>query len=143
MVEASADDRAARHDRRILLIDDEQEVLRAVSALLTLSGYEVDCAESSEQALDLLDCRAYALVITDLSLKAGNSLGGYRIVDTVHRRLPRTRVALLTGRGSADVEAEALRLGADRVFSKSQSMKEIAVAVDGLIGSAGRESEET
>lgn len=135
-MESSADDRAAKHFKRILLVDDEQDVLRAVSGLLTLSGFEVDCAESPEQAFDLLGCRSYALVITDLSLQAGNSFGGYQILNAVHGRLPRTRVALLTAHRSPDVEAAALRLGAVRVLSKSQSMREITAAVEALISAS-------
>lgn len=140
MVGSSNAGRAAGPSSRILLVDDEPEVLRTVSAFLTRSGHEVDCAQTREQASDLLACRVYALVLTDLCLQPGSTFGGYEILDMVHGRLKGTRVALLTGHGSAEVEADALRHGADRVFSKSQSMREIASGVEDLIGRSRSQS---
>ena len=53
---------------RILVVDDEPQIRRALRAGLTGQGYDVDVAETGEEALDKMAQRAAALIVLDLML---------------------------------------------------------------------------
>jgi two-component system response regulator PilR (NtrC family) len=120
--------------KSLLLIDDEQDILGVIGSFFGRSGYEVDCAATAGEAYSRLADRAYDLVITDLCLTAETPNQGLEIVDHVRRHSPATRVALLTGYGSPEIESEALRRGAHAFFQKTQPMRDIAREVASLLG---------
>ena len=60
--------RSSQGSQNILLIDDDASILAALSMLLENWGYRVDCAENSEQAIDLLESKSFALMISDYRL---------------------------------------------------------------------------
>ncbi len=57
------------HSKRILVIDDEQDILQAMSLLLSSWGYEVDCANSYRQALDAIQQHEPHLILSDYRLQ--------------------------------------------------------------------------
>src|SRR5437764_12806746 len=54
---------------RLLIVDDEKAMRLALKSLLAKEGYEVETAESGEQALRAIEAGSFHMVITDLSLK--------------------------------------------------------------------------
>jgi DNA-binding response OmpR family regulator len=125
---------------RILLVDDEEEVLHAFGALLDRSGYLVDQARALGEAFRLLSDASYALVITDLCFDAGRGVEGYELIDFVRSHSPYTRTLLLTGHASTEVEDRARRHGADRVLDKAGHPNTVVAAVAELLGQSGGKS---
>jgi two-component system response regulator PilR (NtrC family) len=123
--------------KRLLITDDEQSIVFALTRYFSQAGYEIDGATELEQAQALLDAREFALVIADLALtKGGKGEEGLELVDFIHQHHPSTRIILLTAFGSAEMEREALRRGADAFLQKPQPLSELAALVEALIGSA-------
>jgi DNA-binding response OmpR family regulator len=122
---------------RILLVDDEEEVLHAFGSLLDSRGYLVDQARALREAFRLLSDASYALVITDLCFDTGRGVEGYELIDFVRSHSPYTRTLLLTGHASTDVEARARRHGADSVLDKARHPNAVLAAVAELLGQAG------
>jgi putative two-component system response regulator len=93
--------------RRVLIVDDEADVLRGLCAVLVGAGYHVNCASSLREAVQALRRQRFALVLTDLYL--GDRDLGIEIVQVAREQRPHTPVILLTGRPSFDRAQEALR----------------------------------
>lgn len=114
---------------RILVVDDEEPILFAISEYFEPLGYQVDCARELEEAEALLSHVRYALLIADLRLTGIHSNEGLELIRFTRDRSPLTRVIVLTGYGSADMEAEALGRGVDAFLQKPMPLAELAEIV--------------
>ena len=99
--------RGACMPHRVLLIDDEVDVLRGLCSMLEADGYHVTCATSLLQAIAVMRRDQFQLVLTDLYL--GETDLGVRIAEVARERSPHTPVIVLTGRPTFDGAQEALR----------------------------------
>ena len=79
---------------RILLVDDEAGVLRALTRLFERRGHEVRTAASGEAALALLDTFTPDVVVSDHKM---SGMTGAVLLDAIGRRLPAARRVLLSG----------------------------------------------
>lgn len=122
--------------QRILVVDDEEAVVFAVTQYFQQYGYEVDGARHTLDAKALLRAVDYPLVITDLRLTGAQSTEGLEIIRYARDRCPRARVILMTAHGSPEIEREAQRLGVDVILHKPTRLPEVAQVVFGLLGSA-------
>jgi ActR/RegA family two-component response regulator len=111
--------------RRLLVIDDEETILRALQRYFRRIGYTVDCARELEEAEALATHVAYTLVIADLSL-SGTGVEGLEILRYLRSTSPNARVILLTAYGSPAVEREAHRRGAHALLHKPRPLADIA-----------------
>jgi two-component system response regulator GlrR len=96
---------------RVLLVDDNRNLLRLLSMRLTASGYAVTAVESAEQALGQIPLLQPHLMITDLQM---GGMDGMTLFTRVHGRDPSLPVLILTAHGTILDEVEAKRRG---VFS--------------------------
>lgn len=118
------------------MVEDESFIRFALEDYFTMRGYAVDAASEWEEAEALLAVRSYAIVITDLRLTGFGGTEGLEIIGCVRQRYPGTRIILLTGFGSIEVEAEARRLGVDAFLHKPMSLPDLARVADSLIAEA-------
>ena len=108
--------------RRVLVVDDEQNLRHMLQTLLKREGYEPVGVASVEGALKELEDRSYDIVITDLRMP-GQS--GLELVDEVRRRNLGTTVVVMTAYGSRDIAIEAMKRGAYDYISKPFEADEI------------------
>jgi len=94
---------------RVLLVDDEEEFVSALSERLTLRGIEVDSTLNGEEALARLVAKDFEVVILDVMMPG---LGGLEVLRQIKATHPNTQVILLTGHGSTREGIEGMRLGA-------------------------------
>jgi len=116
---------------RILVADDEEGVLFALREYLGCCGWEVDTARTAYEAMNLLETRGYSAVITDLRFSGPSGKEGLSIVKTARARQPAAPVVVMTGYSTAEVEAEARRLGVDAFVPKPVPLWELARLVQG------------
>jgi len=90
---------------RVLLIDDEKELVDTLRERLEMRGMQAESATCGEEALRMVKETAYDVVVVDLKLPG---LDGRKIVERIRERRPETRVVLITGHGSADGELDDL-----------------------------------
>jgi putative two-component system response regulator len=93
--------------QRVLVVDDEPEVLRTVADILGQADYDVICLPSVAAAQACLERETFHLVLSDLYL--GDSGLGYQIADAARACRPSVPVILLTGRPTFNGAKEALR----------------------------------
>ncbi|MGD8623484.1 MAG: response regulator [Anaerolineae bacterium] len=121
--------------RQILIVDDEESVaffLRASLNELSRS-YQIEIANSGEQALEILSRHAFDLVVTDLRMPG---IDGLELLEKARKLYPRTRLVLMTAYGSPKVEITAYRLGACRYINKPFSIEQFATTITEALAEA-------
>ncbi len=111
-------------DIRILLVDDEEEFVRALSERLQLRDLSSRTAFSGDQALRFVADAAPHVMVLDLAMP-GTS--GMEVLRLVRRRYPEIQIVVLTGHGNDLDEAEARAAG---VFDWLRKPVDIEVLVD-------------
>ncbi|HEY0593370.1 MAG TPA: response regulator [Thermoanaerobaculia bacterium] len=119
--------------RSILLVDDEEPILFALSDFFAAEGWDVYAARELEEAEALLATRRFEAAIADLRLTGYGGAEGLKILQLIHARYPKTRVVLLTAYGSPEVETRARWLGVDCILHKPQPLSFIAGIVTHLV----------
>ncbi|MGD8916492.1 MAG: response regulator [Syntrophobacterales bacterium] len=107
---------------RVLLVDDEEEFVSALSERLMLRGIEVDSALNGEEALARLVEKEFEVVILDVMMPG---LGGLEVLRQIKSTHPDTQVILLTGHGSTREGIEGMRLGAFDYLIKPVDIEEM------------------
>lgn len=118
--------------KRILIIDDNEQLLSVVAEFLGTNGYEVHTATEREEAEALLNNIEYDLVITDLALTRFG-FGGLDILERLSRHAPRPKVIVLTGHGTPVVQAEARSRGVDAFVKKPTPLTELVRLVSSMV----------
>ncbi len=101
---------------RVLAVDDEPMMTKAVMRMLKPSGHLVSVASSGEEALEKLAKQPFDVVVSDMGMGAG--MNGWELAEVVKRRWPNVRFLLATGWGAAVDPTEARARGVETVLSK-------------------------
>jgi DNA-binding response OmpR family regulator len=118
---------------KILIVDDDDQLVNAYREYLASLGYQVDSAAELEEAQTLLSHFQYSVVITDLRLSQ-LSFGGLDIVKFVRDGSLTTRVVVLTAYGWPELKAEATNQGVDVFLRKPMRLSDLAKTVAVLSG---------
>jgi two-component system KDP operon response regulator KdpE len=127
---------------RILLVDDEIAIQRAVAPLLRSGGYEVDVVGTGREAVDAVVDRTPDLVVLDLGLP---DLEGTEVCRRI-RTVSKAPIVILSARGSEADKVAALDIGADdyvtKPFGSEELLARIRVALRRLDGDDGADTEQ-
>ena len=120
--------------KRVLLVEDEPNIVEAIRFLLSRDGFQVDTHSDGQSALDAVARKSPDLIILDVMLP---NRSGYEILQDLRaqqatRNLP---VLMLTARGQKHDRDMAAQHGASAFMTKPFSNSEILDTVRGLIGS--------
>jgi two-component system KDP operon response regulator KdpE len=110
---------------RVLVIDDEPQILRALELNLVARGYHVDLAITGEVALELAARRQPDLVILDLGLPG---MDGIEVVEALRQR-SNVPILVLSARETERAKVAALDAGADDYVTKPFGMDELVARV--------------
>ena len=100
---------------KILVIDDNPDILKLIVNILETNDYEVVAAASGEEGIRELENDDYDLVLTDL-IMAG--IGGMEVLEHLIAKSPKTMCIILTGHGSIKSSVEAIKKGAYDYITK-------------------------
>src|SRR5918993_6072336 len=105
---------------RVLVADDQPDVLEALRWLLTGEGYEPEFVSSTEAVLERLRERSFDLLLMDLNYSRDTTSGreGLELIPQVRAHDPSLPSVVMTGWGSVDTAVEAMRLGAKSFVQK-------------------------
>lgn len=107
---------------KILIIEDEVELLIAISNYLTKEKYICELAENFSKADLKLSIYEYDLVLLDITLPGGN---GLELLKTIRKRQVRSGVIIISARNSTDDKIAGLDLGADDYLTKPFQLSEL------------------
>jgi two-component system, OmpR family, response regulator VicR len=110
---------------RLLVVDDDHDLVELLTFALTRAGFEVCAAHDSPTALRLIEEQEPALAVLDVSLGAWD---GFELLQEVRRRsaIP---VIMLTGHTAEEEKVRALDLGADDYITKPFSHRELVARI--------------
>ena len=112
---------------RILVIDDEPDVLNIIVEILKTAGYEVVAASNGEAGLKELEGNFFDLIFTDLMMPG---IGGMDVLQHIITRSPKTLCIILTGYGTIESSVEAIKKGAFDYITKPITAKALLIAVE-------------
>lgn len=118
-------------DSRILVVDDEQDLCEILKFNLETEGYQVETANSAEEALDK-DIASYNLLLLDVMMggKSGFQLAKQLKNSEVTAHIP---IIFLTARDTENDTVTGFNLGADDYISKPFSIREVMVRVRAVL----------
>lgn len=121
--------------KRVLVVDDEPNIVMSLEFLMKRSGFEVDVARNGHEALAALEGTPPDLLLLDVMMP---ELDGYAVCERIRAR-PEwngTKVVMLTARGRDSERERGLSLGADAYVTKPFSTRELVEKVKQMLGMA-------
>jgi len=111
---------------RILIVDDDDLILKSLSALLRNEEYEVVTASGGLEALQKLKDQPVDLLLTDINMP---EIDGFKLLQEVSARYPSIVTILITGYGTIESAVEAMRSGAFHYVTKPIVDDEIKIII--------------
>src|SRR6266511_4618026 len=112
---------------RILIVDDEPQILSLLEVFLSSLEYTVRAAGDGEHALQLLQREPFDGVVTDLKMP---KLGGLELLRTIKRSHPLLPVIVMTGYPSVETAVGAMKEGAADFITKPLRLDELKLALN-------------
>jgi two-component system, NtrC family, response regulator PilR len=112
---------------KILIVDDNPEVLKLIANILETNEYEVETVSRGESAIKKLDSNDYDMVLTDLMMP---DVDGMQVLEHVKSRSTRTMCIILTGHGTIKSSVKAIKRGAFDYITKPISPSELLIIVE-------------
>jgi two-component system KDP operon response regulator KdpE len=123
---------------RVLVVDDEGQILRALKVVLREAGFEVVPAETASEALDRAAVRPPQAAIVDLVLPDGDGVEVTREL----RKWSEMPILVLSAVGDEDQKVRALEAGADDYITKPFGARELVARLQAALRRARRSEEE-
>ena len=120
-----------KQNQRILVVDDEQDLLEILKFNLETEGYEVATASSAEEALQM-DIASFSLLLLDVMM---GGMSGFAMARKLKERPTTANVPIifLTARDTENDTVTGFNLGADDYISKPFSLREVMVRVRAVL----------
>ena len=115
--------------KRILIVDDEEELAGIIGEMLCGCGYTADIAVSAAQAYDLMAQKSYHLILLDINLPDSD---GFEICKEL-RRASKVPVIFASARKTEDDRINSFDIGGDDFLQKPYSMKELLSRINALM----------
>ena len=115
---------------RILMAEDEQQLSRAVVAVLKHMGYEVDVAANGKEAVQLSGKNTYDCMVFDIMMPV---MDGIEALRTIRASGDVTPVIMLTAKSEVSDRVNGLDAGADDYLTKPFAIAELAARIRSLI----------
>jgi len=112
--------------QRILIVDDEPNMLHMLSAILKQDGYEPVCAQSASEALELASREAFDFILSDVRMPG---MDGIQLVEHLAGRDIDVIVILMSAYGNTELALEAMRKGAYDYISKPFKTDEVVLTL--------------
>lgn len=107
---------------KVLLVDDEEEFVRALAERLEIRSFHCEVALCGEDALRMIRENPPDVIVLDLKMPG---IGGLEVLRRVKERSPHIQVVILTGHGSERDREAGERLGAFRQLQKPVDIDEL------------------
>jgi len=121
--------------KKILVAEDEPNIVVALQFLLRRAGYEVHVARNGDEALQLVETVRPDLVLLDVMMPVRS---GYEVCERMreHEEWRHTKVIMLSAKGRDAEVSKGLALGADLYVTKPFSTRDLVAKINALLGTA-------
>ncbi|MFM7520653.1 MAG: response regulator transcription factor [Planctomycetota bacterium] len=126
---------SARQSRRILLVDDDEEIVESMRAVLESKGYEIIVARDGNQGLLLAERETPDLIVLDMMMPKRS---GFLVLEQLRRSRPvPVKVVMITANEGSRHRAYAEMLGVDDYIRKPFAMDRLLATVQRLLADGG------
>lgn len=115
---------------KILIVEDEEEIIRLMCNRIDATRYEVTIAKDGKKALALLGQDIFDLAIVDIMIPYIN---GFEVCTRLRQKNKESLIVIVSALGNEENRLKAYALGADDFISKPFSPRELAAKIDALI----------
>ncbi|HET7006160.1 MAG TPA: response regulator [Candidatus Binatia bacterium] len=115
--------------KAVLVVDDEQNFLSLLRWFLSNRGYDVETAASGEEALELVEARAFELALIDIRM---GPMDGLTLLTELKRRLPAIRVVIMTAYPTGGAIKQSRDKGAAAFLTKPVDLQELMKTIHAL-----------
>ena len=112
---------------RLLIVDDEEQFVEALSERLSMRGYEVTTSLTGEVAIEKITNYNFDVVILDVRLPG---IDGTEVLRKIKNLKPLAEVIMLTGHGTVEMAIEGMKLGAFDFLMKPCEAEDLTVKID-------------
>lgn len=119
---------------KILLVEDEENLLKTIKLNLELEGYLVSTAETGTKAIQEFGKAKHDLIILDVMLPG---ISGFDVCEYIRKENKDVPVLFLTAKGTSMDRVQGLKLGADDYLTKPFELEEFLLRVRNLLKRAG------
>ena len=119
------------NDYRILVVDDEEDLCEILKFNLENEGYEVDTANSAEEALEM-DISSYHLLLLDVMM---GEISGFKMANILKKdkKTAQVPIIFITAKDTENDTVTGFNLGADDYISKPFSLREVIARVKAVL----------
>jgi two-component system response regulator VicR len=114
---------------KILVVDDDNHVLRMVQRILELEGFEVITASDGETALQIFGKTTFSLILLDLMMPG---IDGIELCKLI-RSTSNTPIIMVTAKGNVNEKLEGFEAGADDYITKPFPTKELIARINAVL----------
>lgn len=120
-------------NKRILIADDESNIVISLEYLMKREGFDVDVAVDGEAALDAMAAHVPDLILLDVMLPKKD---GFEVCQQIRTNpaWQSVKIIMLTAKGRDTQIAKGLALGADSYMTKPFSIKDLMIQIKQLLG---------
>ncbi len=111
---------------RILVVDDEQAIRKALKEILEYEKHEVDLAKDGFEAIEKVKNNQFDLILLDIKMP---KIDGIEVLQKIQAINPELPIIIITGHGTVDTAVEALKKGAYDFLEKPLDLNRLLVAV--------------
>ncbi len=120
---------------RILLVDDEKELVSTLAERLEIRGIDADWVTSGEAALKQAQTRSYDLAVLDIKIPG---ISGLTLQKIFHQKYPEMKFIFITGHGSGhDFEIGSAKAGAENYLAKPVDITILIEKMHDILGVRG------
>ncbi len=120
---------------RILVADDDKELVQTIEEELIIEGYDVAVAHDGEEALNAIQTSPFQIAILDLKMP---KISGLEILQKVKKDYPGMKIIILTAYANLENVKKCRDLGADEVVEKPYDLGELFTAIEYFVGKQPR-----
>ncbi len=128
-------------DYKILVVDDEEDLCEILKFNLEVEGYEVDTANSAEEALQMR-LNDYNLLLLDVMM---GEMNGFKLATLLRKNdeLKHIPIMFLTAKDTEDDKLMGFNIGADDYISKPFSIREVVARIKAVLRRVGEKEQST
>lgn len=117
---------------KIMIIDDDPFMIRAIELCLKKKGYEICTAKTAEDALEIIKEQDFDFFLVDLVLPG---MHGFDFVKTIKKNIKyvQTPILIITARMESSDKRTALSIGANGIFVKPFDLEELASKIQNIL----------
>ncbi|MBP1618594.1 MAG: DNA-binding response regulator [Bacteroidetes bacterium] len=124
--------------QRILIVDDEEDIREILHFNLENEGYEIDQAESAEEALNVLN-ESHNLILLDVMM---GGMSGFKLAQLLRKSGNNVPIVFLTAKNTENDLLSGFSIGGDDYISKPFSVKEVIARIKTILKRAGSSKDE-